>query len=84
MKVKELIESLLQFNGELNVAIIYDGEPRMDLNIVYLSKSNEVMVTDFEQVVYSEESTPIDYNGNNRYFYTPKQLEGKPSNLKAK
>lgn len=58
MKVRELIEYLQIMDQEANVKIIYDGEPRLDVNVVYKSRSEDVMLTDTHEVVYSKESRP--------------------------
>lgn len=59
MIVKELIKELLNMPPEAKVKIIYDGEPRLDCSIVYLARNSKVMLTDYNENVYSIKSRPI-------------------------
>ena len=58
MKVADLVSELLTLPQDADVLSIWDGEPRTDINAVWLSRSGRVMLCDVDDVVYSEESRP--------------------------
>lgn len=71
MKVKELIQYLELMDQDANVKIIYDGEPRLDVNVVYKARCEDVMLTDIGEIVYSIESRPENcIDVLERYFHT--------------
>lgn len=60
MKVKDLIKQLKKMPKDAIVMQLWDGEPRTEINVVYLSKKGEVITSDFNEKCWSEESQPID------------------------
>lgn len=60
MKVHELIEKLKEFPQDRDVSILYDMEIRMGANIIYLSKGGDIVITDYNESVYSDDSRPVD------------------------
>lgn len=60
MNVRELIHELVSLPMDAPVKIIYDGEARMDANVVYRAVSGFVVVTDCGETVYSRESRPLE------------------------
>lgn len=72
MKVKELIAQLTNLNPEAKVKIIYDGEPRMNLDVVYESKMGKIMVTGKNEPVYTDKYRPKDCIDTNPFYTTKK------------
>ena len=64
MNVKQLIDKLLEMPMDAPVLHIWDGDPRTEINIIYLAKNGEVMTADYNQSVYTKEAWPEDYNGD--------------------
>ena len=58
MKVSELIEKLQQFNPEKEIGIVFDGADRMDVQCVWLSRNDRVLISDLGHTVYSTEDRP--------------------------
>lgn len=58
MNVKELISQLKKHDESINVGILYDGAVRLDVDIVFESNSNEIVLTGFDQAIYDDESRP--------------------------
>ena len=59
MKVRNLINSLQGLPQDADVWIIYDGEARIEADVVFVARSGNVMLTDTNQPVYSSESRPV-------------------------
>ena len=78
MYVKELIEQLQQMDPNLKVHMIWDGEPRNPVNIVYQSKSGHCMITGFNQVVYTDQFRPEGTNEENNPYWTTYKGEYEP------
>ena len=72
MTIKELIFNLSRMPPEAKVFHIWDGEPRTEIQLVWLSKRGDVMTSDYDQVVYSNEARPIKIKNNkkNKYWQT--------------
>lgn len=72
MKISKLIELLSKFDGDLETGILYDGEIRLSVEIVYQSNHGDVVVTDNGQPVYSDDSRPVGYpkQSEQQYFNT--------------
>lgn len=70
MKVSELIEALKGMPSDAKVYHIWDGEPRTEINVVYLSKSGHVMTVDYECVVYNDLATPVDNQNESKIYET--------------
>ena len=72
MTIKELIFNLSRLPPEAKVVHIWDGEPRTEIQLVWLSKRGDVMTSDYDQVVYSNEARPIKIKNNkkNKYWQT--------------
>lgn len=74
MKVNQLIEILKTMPPEAKVFHIWDGEPRTEINIVYLSKAGHVMTIDNHQPIYSKMALPEDIDSeSNKTYYTPEK-----------
>lgn len=73
MTVKELIAALSKLPGDANVRYIWDGEARGSVEFVYLAKGGEAILNDFGEIVYSDESRPMDApdEKQNSYWYSP-------------
>lgn len=59
MNVKELIIKLLDMPLHADVGHVWDGELRTQINCVWETNSGAVATSDFNAVVYSQESRPI-------------------------
>lgn len=59
MRVKRLKEILQTMPDDAFIRYIWDGEPRSDVQNVWLSKSGIVMISDDNSTVYQEDSIPI-------------------------
>lgn len=72
MKVKDLIKQLQAMPPNCHVRIVYDGEPRLDCEVVYQSRQGFIVLTDKEQVVYSTYSRPktAPTSSKDRYWET--------------
>ena len=71
MKVKELISQLLTMPLDAHVYHIWDGEPRTEINFIWVSKRGDVMTADYSENVYSDLSRPITAD-KNKDWSTPK------------
>jgi len=75
MKVKELIKELKKLPPKANVFNLQYGEPRKEINVVYQSKSNRIILADFDEPVYSTwfrpEGAPTKEEVSN--WHTPKK-----------
>jgi hypothetical protein len=58
MKVKELIKELEKMPQDALVFVIWDGEPRTEINVVWKAKNGAVMTADFNDVCYSDDARP--------------------------
>ena len=54
MKLINLIKQLEKLPQNKQVYIIYDGEPRMKANKIFLSKSGKIMITNIDETIYDE------------------------------
>ena len=59
MKVKELIEKLNWLPQDVDVCHLWDGEPRTEINLVWLSKGGYVVTSDYDQACYSNDARPL-------------------------
>lgn len=59
MKVKELIEALKNMDQEADVRHLWDGEPRTDIEHVYMGKTGFCITSDGFEVAYSNDGRPI-------------------------
>ena len=59
MTAKELIEYLKQMPQDTNVYYLYDGEPRTDIDVCYLAKNGKVVLSDYGQIVHTEDCRPV-------------------------
>jgi hypothetical protein len=75
MKVKELIKELKKLPPKANVFNLQSGEPRKEINVVYQSKSNRIILADFDEPVYSTYYRPKDAPTKevDRRWTTPKK-----------
>lgn len=64
MKVKELIDKLLEMPMDSKVWHIWDGDPRTEISVVYLAKNGDVMTADYNQYTCTKEAMPEDYIGD--------------------
>lgn len=71
MRVKELKEILSTMPENAFVNCIWDGEPRSSVRHVWIARSGKVMLSDENEVVYSEESRPVDAP-EGLYWHTPR------------
>ena len=74
MKVNKLIEQLKTLPKNSSVYIIYDGEPRIKANLVYESVSGKVMITDFDEPVYTKKYYPKNIVNTDKIFYTRRSI----------
>ena len=58
MTVQKLIAALTEMPFDKEVKIVYDGEPRMGADLVFESKHDEVVITGYNQPLYSDEARP--------------------------
>lgn len=77
MKVSKLIERLQQMPPDADVFHLWDGELRTAIEHVWLSRDGVVGTADFNQVLYTGDSRPIDAptEQENRYWSTPSQSD---------
>lgn len=70
MKNEELIKILSELPKEAEVLHLWDGSPRTSIEIVYLSKSGNIITSDYGQYVSDNEHTPVgsDDLNDNEYF----------------
>uniref|UniRef100_A0A6M3LNX1 Uncharacterized protein n=1 Tax=viral metagenome TaxID=1070528 RepID=A0A6M3LNX1_9ZZZZ len=59
MNVYEVIVALSKMPLSANVFHLGDGECRTEINLVWLGKDGDVVTSDFDMVLYSEECRPI-------------------------
>ena len=76
MKVQALIEALQKMPQDADVTHLWDGEPRTNIEIVYLARGGFVVTSDFEMVCYSNESRPADAPTakDDPYWETPNMI----------
>ncbi len=57
---------------DATVSVLFDGELRLDVNVVYESKGGEVVISDYDMVCYSTDSRPKDAptEDEDRYWST--------------
>jgi hypothetical protein len=79
MKVKDLIEKLQALPPDADVYHIWDGEPRTAIEVVYLSKSGDVMTADYGEMVYTELARPIGSQPGTRWWSLPDNPSGNPA-----
>jgi hypothetical protein len=74
MTVRELIERLKVMPLDADVAHLWDGEPRTNIEHVWLSRAGDVVTADNGMVVYSTEARPEDAPTADEgpYWYTPR------------
>lgn len=76
MKVKDLISELQKMPQEAIVWHLWDGALRTQINIVYESKTGDVVTSDYDMVCYdfSNEDRPVgtQTNEEDSYWSTPK------------
>ncbi|WP_417832787.1 hypothetical protein [Terasakiella sp.] len=60
MTASELIEKLKQLPQDARVFHLWDGEPRTEINEIWLSKRGHIVTSDFSQVCYSTAARPVD------------------------
>jgi hypothetical protein len=60
MKVHELIELLKTMPKDARVFHLWDGEPRTEINAVWLSKKGHVVTADYDQYCYSNNAMPVE------------------------
>jgi hypothetical protein len=78
MKVKDLIEKLQAMPPDADVYHIWDGEPRTAIEVVYLSKSGDVMTVDYGEEVSSVQARPMDADPLEYVYTTEVPEEGFP------
>lgn len=73
MKVSALIEALKLMPPDAEVFHLWDGEPRTEIEHVYLARSGIVITADHDMVCYSGENRPEDAPTyyENAYWKTP-------------
>lgn len=72
MTVKQLIKELEKMPPDAHVFHIWDGEPRTEINFVWLCKVGQVMTADYSEDCTIEEALPVDEHKHNRHtFMTP-------------
>lgn len=69
MTVVELIRILSDMPPNMKVFHIWDGEPRTEINFVWLSKKG-VITADSGEVVYDKDARP-DWADDSEYWNTP-------------
>jgi hypothetical protein len=77
MKVFELIGRLQQMPPDADVYHLWDGELRTVIEHVWLSRDGVVGTADFNQVLYTGASRPVDAptEEEDRYWSTPSGIE---------
>lgn len=75
MKVKELIAALSEMPPEAEVVHLWDGEPRTEIQLVWLSRAGFVVTSDYDEICYSNDTRPATAptQQENRYWRTPKK-----------
>ncbi len=58
MNVKDLIKCLEIMPQNAEARILYDGEPRSDVFVVWLARSGKVILSGNHETIYSDESKP--------------------------
>jgi hypothetical protein len=73
MKVKKLIEKLQKLPENAKVEIIYDGEPRMSVDLVFESVSGKIIIMGYNEPIYTEKYYPKGIvNDSDKTLYTRK------------
>ncbi len=60
MTVRNLIAELQKMPPDADVAHLWDGEPRTNIEHVWLARGGFVVTADYEQVCYSTKTRPKD------------------------
>lgn len=68
MNVQKLINRLSELPFDADVKIVYDGEPRMNVDHVFENGHGDVIITGENQPLYSDEARPK---------YSPSEYEEK-------
>lgn len=58
MKTSELIKALQQMPPEADVGYLWDGAVRSAVQVVYLSREGQVVLADYDNVVYHDDERP--------------------------
>jgi hypothetical protein len=82
MKVKQLIELLQTMPPDADVWHLWDGEPRTEIQMAWVTRDGAVITADYDAVCYSPENRPIDAP-DDRYFSTPCRPPSSPELEKA-
>ena len=77
MKNAQLIALLQTFPPGATVQVVWDGAARTDPDCVWLSRDGRVILADYDAVVYSEETRPVDAptEAQDRYWKTAEYHE---------
>jgi len=59
MTAEQLIEELRKMPKDAKVLHLWDGAPRTEIQIVYLSREGDVVTSDYGQECYHEECRPV-------------------------
>ena len=83
MKVKDLIKRLQELPQEARVLSLWDGELRTAVNVAYHAKNGRVVLSDYEQVCYSNDSREINapLKTHSQFWYTEKAPKDYDENL---
>ena len=70
MTVFELIAILQTMHKNKKVYHLWDGEPRTEIEVVYLSKNGDVITADIGENCYNKKNLPKEYSGSLKDFKT--------------
>jgi len=59
MNVSQLIAELQKMPQDASVTHLWDGAPRTDIQLVWLSKGGYVVTSDFDMSCYADEGRPV-------------------------
>ena len=79
MTVSDLIEKLKQLPQDKPAYILYDGEPRIEIEIAYESKKGAVIVAGANESVYSYNAVPFDVHWLSEGIYKTPSVDYKPN-----
>lgn len=77
MRVKDLIKSLQYMPQDAEVWHLWDGEPRTEIQIAWVSREGHVVTADYDEYCYSPECRPVNAP-DDRYWKTPRRPPSSP------